>query len=425
MSFYALPCFSGRPICQLAHHRGCFLLIISVLLFHGTLQSGEGPRLIEVRDSVQAWSGRLLAKDDKYSWIMTETGGVWQLETAKLTGFRVIADEFRTVTPAKLYSKLRAEVPEEYEVAQSARFIVAAGSGRASTYAAYLERIYRDVVHFYQSHGVEVSEPTVPMAVLLFSDQYEFRAYCERDNTRWSDDLRGYYSLQTNRVALFDDRSTDWSSAETVEETASRQPAHLQGLTETAARSLSKVSPRTLDTLVHEVVHQIGYNTGVHSRFGRNPQWLVEGLAMHLETPDSRTRRGHSRSETATPINAERLAWFRDEYTSRQAAGDLAGLIASEDLFTSSPFDAYSLSWALTSFLGSENSGERRKQFADYLALLKTRDSMEPYSAEDRLLDFQQCFGDIALLEVELWRHVESLETAKGDILLYTANDRD
>ncbi|MEN9555985.1 MAG: hypothetical protein RLZZ232_2271, partial [Planctomycetota bacterium] len=286
MSFCSLPCFSGRPLCQLAHNRGCLLLIISVLLFHGTLQAGEGPRLIEVRDSVQAWSGRLLAKDDKYSWIMTETGGVWQLETSKLTGFRVLADEFRTVTPAKLYSKLRAEVPEEYEVAQSARFIVAAGSGRASTYAAYLERIYRDVVHFYQSHGVAVTEPTVPMAVLLFSDQYEFRAYCERDNTRWSDDLRGYYSLQTNRVALFDDRTTAWSSEEPMDNPASRQPAHLRGLPETAARSLSKVSPRTLDTLVHEVVHQISYNTGVHSRFGRNPQWLVEGLAMHLETPD-------------------------------------------------------------------------------------------------------------------------------------------
>jgi hypothetical protein len=50
---------------------------------------------------------------------------------------------------------------------------------------------------------------------------------------------------------------------------------------------------------------------------------------------------------------------------------------------------------------------------------------MEPYSAEDRLLDFQRCFGDIARLEVELWRHVESLGTTKGDILLYTTNDGD
>src|SRR5262245_20690259 len=32
------------------------------------------------------------------------------------------------------------------------------------------------------------------------------------------------------------------------------------------------------DTMIHEATHQVAFNTGLHSRLGCNPKWVVEGL---------------------------------------------------------------------------------------------------------------------------------------------------
>lgn len=383
-------------------------------------QAGDAPRLIEVSDSRQAYSGRLLAKNDESAWIMNEFGGVLQLNVRKLTGFRVVSEHFRTATAVEFHQKLRLEMPEDYEIAESTRFIAIAPAGKASAYASFLDKIYRDVAHFYLARGIRISEPAVPLVVLIFGDQYEFRAYCERDNTRWSDDLRGYYSLPTNRVALFDDRLGEISGAEEIG--FGKQTSIVTGQPSNTSRQLSGVSARTMDTLIHEVVHQIGFNTGVHSRFGRTPQWLVEGLAMHMESPVARSPRASRGADKTELVNVERLEWFRREYAERRSAGDIASLVASDELFNSNPFDAYSLSWALACFLGSSAGGDRAHQFTEYLDLLKTRDGMDAYPASERLSDFRQCFGDVAKFEVEFLRFVEELEIPASPKVVFAEN---
>lgn len=390
------------------------------LLLVSGVTAGDAPRLIEVSDSRQTYSGRLLAKNDESAWIMDEFGGVLQLNVRKLTGFRVVSEHFRTATAVEFHQKLRQEMPEDYEIAESARFIAIAPEGKASAYASFLDKIYRDVSHFYLARGLRISEPAVPLVVLIFGDQYEFRAYCERDNTRWSDDLRGYYSLPTNRVALFDDRLGEISESE--DRGFSRQTAEITGHPNKTSKQLSGVSARTMDTLIHEVVHQIGFNTGVHSRFGRTPQWLVEGLAMHMESPVARSPRASRGADRTELVNVERLEWFRHEYRERRSAGDIASLVASDELFNSNPFDAYSLSWALACFLGSSASGDRAQQFTEYLDLLKTRDGMEAYPASERLSDFRRCFGDVSQFEVEFLRFVEDLEIPVSPEAVFAEN---
>jgi len=408
MSVFSQPIFQGPFFGVLVTRFSLLFSASLLLLFVGSAAGGDAPRLIEVRDSRQAYSGQLLAKDDESVWIMNEFGGVLQLNVRKLTGFRVVSRHFRTASAVEFHQKLREEMPADYEIAESTRFIAIAPGGQASAYASFLDKVYRDVSQFYLVRGIRISEPAVPLVVMIFGDQYEFRAYCERDNTRCSDDLRGYYSLPTNRVALFDDRLGEISESDEVG--SGKQTATAMGRPGNTPRQLSGVSARTIDTLIHEVVHQIGFNTGVHSRFGRTPQWLVEGLAMHMESPVARTARTFRGKDKSELVNIERLAWFRHEYAERRSAGDLASLVASDEMFNANPFDAYSLSWALACFFGSSESGERAKQFTEYLDLLKTRDGVEAYTASNRLSDFQKCFGDISQFEVEFLRFVEELE---------------
>ena len=131
----------------------------------------------------------------------------------------------------------------------------------------------------------------------------------------------------------------------------------------------------------------------------------MEGLATVLESPGVRIR---GKSAEGNKINAERLDWFTGEYESRRQPGDLAKLIASDDMFHNQTLDAYSAAWAFSYFM-TENPA-RAGLFARYLRMLSERDPMEQYSSEDRLKDFTSVFGDISRMEVDFLRATDRLE---------------
>jgi hypothetical protein len=166
----------------------------------------------------------------------------------------------------------------------------------------------------------------------------------------------------------------------------------------------ASVTGQTADIIIHEGTHQVGFNVGIHSRLGTTPRWIVEGLATVLEPPGLRSR-GKSGKDK---INDERLSWFLEDYSQRRTPGDLAKLIASDDLFASQSLDAYSLAWSLTYFL-TENPA-RAGKFAKYLKKVADRNPLHVYSAKERINDFQEIFGDLSRLEVDLLRSMERID---------------
>src|SRR5436190_8860041 len=70
------------------------------------------------------------------------------------------------------------------------------------------------------------------------------------------------------------------------------------------------------DTMIHEATHQVAFNTGLHSRIGENPRWVVEGLATVFEAPGVRNS-GGGNGPARTRINHERFMTFGDFSKSR------------------------------------------------------------------------------------------------------------
>ena len=87
--------------------------------------------------------------------------------------------------------------------------------------------------------------------------------------------------------------------------------------------------------------------------------------------------------------------------------GDLAKLIASDDMFRQQTLDAYSAAWGMTWFL-TENPA-RARLFSKYLKTIGEHDPLQPYTATERLKDFQSIFGDIARMEVDYVRAMDRL----------------
>ncbi len=399
-------------------------MVIALLAAIDFAVAGNEPRMIEVSDDSQTYTGMIVAKSAEECFIVDRFGRQARVPIANLKSFSVVAKSFRPASQGEFRRQLEAELGPEYEIATSKHYVVAGTRGHGRSYAAFFEEIFSQVDSFYSLRGFRTSEPDTPLVALVLKDQAAFKKYCEGDQTAWTDGLRGYYSLKSNRVVMYNlpelfeavrltpegdsqspqktaiavaSSSDARGSSNDVEDPMGSSLARLQ-----QAASASTVGGETANTIIHETTHQVGFNIGIHSRIGGTPLWVLEGMATVLESPGMRTRSGSSEK-----VNAERLEWFKKNYGEHRQPGDLAKLIASDDMFSQQTLDAYSAAWGITWFL-TENPA-RARLFSRYLKTISEHDPLQPYTADERLRDFQTIFGDIARLEVDYVRAMDRL----------------
>jgi len=190
--------------------------------------------------------------------------------------------------------------------------------------------------------------------------------------------VAGFYDLQSNRILLYD----------------------MGG-----GSSDSFAWQQTASVIIHEVTHQVAFNTGVHERFSAPPLWVVEGLATSFEAPGVYDSRHHT--QRADRINRGRFDYFRKSVAPRHKPEMLPALTASDGLFRSKPAAAYAEAWALTFYLVET-------QPRNYTAYLKRTASHPPfteYTSAERTADFEAVFGDnYPMIEARFLRFMAELK---------------
>ena len=373
----------------------CLFRFLWVPMICLTVSEADAAGLIRVSDGKTSFEGKVVGLSETTCSLIDREGKLLQLDVASLTKFEKISTRFHPLAMSAMRDRLRKEFPGGYDVAGTTHYLVCAPSGRAAEYAQLFENIYRDVEHFFRVRGFRIHKPDVPLIAIVFRTQQEFAQYCVRDQVAPSPGLLGYYSLKTNRVALFDDSTLLSSRGESDKPAAGRQ----------SIAALTAISGNTAATIIHETTHQVGYNIGVHSRLGGTPVWVVEGLATVLEPDGMRNSRGRRLLESR--LNEERINWFTQQHRPTRQSGNLAKIVASDEFFHRKTLNSYSESWAFTFFLLEKPS--RQRDLVSYLQKLSQRDHMKPYTARERLADFQDVFGDIARLETEFIRYMDRM----------------
>jgi len=151
-------------------------------------------------------------------------------------------------------------------------------------------------------------------------------------------------------------------------------------------------SDNYIRTIIHEAVHQVGFNTGMHSWFAPLPAWLCEGLAIFHEVPNPNTATRDQNAWTLGPhVNTYRLAQLRKYLEKPHQASPFRNMIADDNLFhrPETALDNYALAWGLTYYLVKK----RPKEMATYLAIMQKKTAESEDTAEIRIKDFEDCFG--------------------------------
>lgn len=343
------------------------------------LQSHEvaGRVLVEAADG-----GLLLAGTD---------GRLWTINKPELTSRQEAGEPFRALSAAALGKQLQRELGAGFDVVVTKHYVICTSAHRqyAQWCGALFERLYTSFHNYWRQRGLKLSDPEFPLIAVVLSNEKEFAAFATKDAGADAATAKGYFSIESNRMVLYDLTAGD-------------------GPADTAAeinRRLEAV-PFNIATVIHEATHQIAFNSGMHTRYADNPLWLVEGMAMYFETPDLSSKSGW---KTVGAVNDLRLGQFIEFSGKRRAADSLATLVSSDARFTNAETmgDAYAEAWALTHFL----IRTKKEAYVKYLTKLAAKPRLVWDKPEDRLAEFRAAFGeDLSRLDTDLLKHVRRLK---------------
>ncbi len=355
-----------------------WLLVISTSTLAHSVHAQGRPKLLEVQLPGGQESGLPIHWDKEYGLLLKSSGSMIELDIADVRSHRVVQEEFVPQSLTSARSLLQAEMGSNFETATVGPYVLAAPRGNVEHWRERFRVLLAGYSRYFETRGWQLRTPDFPLCVLILPSKADFERYCQQQLGKSMPNLMGYYFPKTNRCVLFEvgggTATTDWSETER--------------------------------TIVHEAVHQLAYNTGVHERLADNPQWVVEGLATMFEEPAVFDTRSASRT-VSSRVNQQQLNTLRrllDDPAVLES--QLQVLVTTNELFKRDPQTAYALAWGLTFYLAERMSG----QYGSYSQRLARLGKLRAYGAADRARDFSRAFeGDINMIATQMQRFYQGL----------------
>ena len=344
-------------------------------------------------------SGQIVLEDSAGGVLLeTDEGELWLLSADKIHSRTSDNKSLAPLDKEQLAERLLAEMGPGFRVHYSKHYVVIYNTTR--TYARWcsslLERLQKAFLAYWNKKGCDVHKPVAPLAVLVFSDRNSYMRYAKKELGPGGGNAIGYYSLFTNRIAMYDLTGMQ----ELRRRNSKRGTMH-----DITALLNQRAAKPLVATIVHEATHQISYNCGLQTRLADNPAWLSEGLAMFFETPDLSSNRSWT---GIGKVNYSRWDLFRKNFNSGKEK-TLEELVASDDRLHEprTAVDAYAASWAWTYFLIKWHP----KEYTAYLNMLSEKPMLKRDDPQTRLADFRKYLGeDLHALEEEFIRRMSRID---------------
>jgi hypothetical protein len=398
------------------------LIVLAIVVVTGTPVTAAPPALIEVQVQGEILQGKVCAHTDQFFWLESQDGRLRRLPADEVHKFRKISPQFSAWSASIVRDSLRREFGKGFEFSGTRHYVVGASSSqKARLYAETFEELFRTFQMYFSVRGFTIGEPEFPLIAIVFPDIDSFARYASAEKVESPRSFLGYYMRLSNRIALYEtpENAPQQSQVSPILiSPAGGLPICDSGPFANASFPFATSAAPWIDsepwgtfqgslkdTMIHEATHQAAFNTGLHSRIGENPKWVVEGLATVFEAPGIRNSGGSGPARTR--INYGRFMHFGDFRKSRLKPKSLESFLANDELFKTSMPDFYSEAWALSFFLIET----RPRAYAEYLRTIAARDPLRAYPAEERVADFKNTISkELPLLEAEFLRFIAGIK---------------
>ncbi|MEM9702177.1 MAG: DUF1570 domain-containing protein [Planctomycetota bacterium] len=341
-----------------------FLAALAAVICTSTAAGAErvGRSLIELTGPDGPVRGRLELRTAGAAWLTDETGALHSLSLANVRSHRRVADRFVPLPTHRLARRFREEIGPDAAVFAIRRYLVVRHASRTpGTFGSKLEQTYAAVSGWFARRGVRLKEPEFPLIAIVHKDFGSFARAAAADGAAPNAAavprmLKGYYSPTSNRLRV-------WEPPGGASDASFER------------------------TLIHEAVHQIAFNGGLHHRTGGTPRWVAEGLATALEAPAFLSAAG-----SISPSDRANLTRLRDYRTRSHPPGALDDLVfgaGGDSLAGRDPLTFYAEAWAFSFFLMQT----RGPQYGRYLQSIGQTTAASPDASADRKAAFVSAFG--------------------------------
>ncbi len=306
-------------------------------------------------------------------FLMRNDGAIQQIRKCDIVHQAILNDRFRPIERSELAQQLRTEFGRNYTVKSELPYLIVARPEQIDNWCKRFRSFHYSFKLYCSTHGLQTRDIEFPLVAVVFGSQTEFQRYARSEPIKVPESVVGYYMPDTNRILLYEDARPSTIATEKV--------------------------------ICHEATHQLAFNTGLHQRRASTPLWLAEGFASMFEAPmlsgsqncDGKSLWPESRKHTW------QLIAKRPESIHRL----MAGLVRNDSAFESDAQNAYTVAWAMATYLSQRSP----KMFGPYLNRISDLPPFETYRADQRVEDFQSAFGtDIRLLSKKIIKYLETLD---------------
>lgn len=386
---------------EMKSHRFRYLCLVQTVLTGMTLQLSIpqiacAAPMIELVTNSGRHQGKNIAHNQTVCWLASPDGVYESVSLSDVISFNKLKEEFQPSTTKQVAAKHRSQFDRNYDVQTKGKYVICAPKGKAESYGEILSEVDRSFAGYFSRRNWSLENTEYPLVVVIHPSRQKFDDACRESDLPVSELLQGFYHPHSNRVTLYDIPETPNSLSASSQLSAPK--------TGSKPTSNTTVSDEARRTTIHEAIHQLAFNTGLHSRLRQNPRWVVEGLATTLEEGGLQSR---VKSGTASRINATRLEQFQ-KYRESGRSHTIKTLITDDEtLYRTNPVNFYSEAWAFSFYL----SEQRRPEYINYLKRIAQRNSFTTNdSPEQRLADFQAAFGnDLDWIETRFLRFIDDL----------------
>lgn len=410
------------------------MAVITVALTSTPLVSAAQP-LVELRLGKNAVKGRIVERGQGWCALYDREGRMHTIDLDQVTRFKKVSSTFAPYSFQTLRSKLLKEFGSESEVSTTRHYVVCAPKGRAKTYCDVFEKTWRRFHMYFAIRGFKMNDPEFPMIAVVLKDRKSFLEYAKNENAKVDSSILGYYWSTHNRVIMFEDQKSqastfgqDAATEERLLASAVRDGSHPvaddgpsrfeddawrwafgaaepigdfrhpHALDEIATRA--GINSDLRETMIHEATHQLGYNLGLHNRTGRNPKWVVEGLATVFETPGM--EKFAMDRDVKKRMNPGWHYGFKKFIKEGRPDAYLETFIRDDKPFSTQMGNAYAQAWALSFWLIET----RPREYAKFLQTMASPEVTRQLTPESRVKLFKESFGEnLILLDAEMLRY--------------------
>ncbi len=332
------------------------------------------PPMLEVRTRSLAIAGLPIGVFSDKTLLMLRDGGIHELENVHIQTQQITNEPFRSIEPRELSNQLQSEFGNNYRVRNASVYLVVAKPETLNQWCDRFRSFQHSLELYCSTRGLSLRRPDFPLVAVVFGSQREFTHYAQSERAMLPANCVGYYSQRSNRIVLFDSEN-------------------------------SQASNETLETICHEATHQFAFNSGLHQRLAATPLWVAEGFAVQFESPSlcNLAARDHS---TLWP-GSQREAWGRLVREPAKIRNLMDRLVRCDTPFKTDTLDAYTVSWAMSSYL----SNRMGREYSSYLQKVSSLAPFTDYPPSDRMRDFSSHFGtDLGILSKSIRNYLDTLQ---------------